>query len=588
MTHPDTPTPEATGTPAASLPVTVWAPDAEAVTAVLPGRDDARIALEPGADGTWTFALPPETDPLRAAAGGTPRPDPRSARQPYGVHGASRTFDASAHPWRDASWRGGRVLGGVIYEIHVGTFTPQGTLDAAIGRLDHLATLGVDAVELMPVVPFPGDRGWGYDGVALYAVHEAYGGPAALQRFVDAAHTRGIAVVLDVVYNHFGPAGNYAPVFGPYFTDKHHTPWGSAINLDDEGAEGVRAFIVDNALRWLRDFHLDALRLDAVHALVDDSPRHILAELADAVTALEAELGLPKTLIAESDENQVATITPTADGGKGMDGQWADDIHHALHAWLTGETFGYYVDFGSEETLQQAFDRVFVHDGCYSTFRGQPWGAPVPDDVERSRFVTFTQDHDQVGNRGLGDRPAATLGPEQVAAGAALLLLSPFTPMLFQGEEWGTTTPFLFFTDHEPELGAAVTAGRRSEFAGHGWDALYGAEPQIPDPQAPDSFTASKLDWDERTAPAHAPILAWYRAMIRLRNEHLERPGLESSTDHGTGWFRLRHGPLTVIAAPHGDVELAVPGTVVASFGHVSATGDLIALRAPSVAVVLE
>ena len=264
MTHPDTPTPEATGTPAASLPVTVWAPDAEAVTAVLPGRDDARIALEPGADGTWTFALPPETDYLLAVDGGTPRPDPRSARQPYGVHGASRTFDASAHPWRDASWRGGRVLGGVIYEIHVGTFTPQGTLDAAIGRLDHLATLGVDAVELMPVVPFPGDRGWGYDGVALYAVHEAYGGPAALQRFVDAAHARGIAVVLDVVYNHFGPAGNYAPVFGPYFTDKHHTPWGSAINLDDEGAEGVRAFIVDNALRWLRDFHLDALRLDAV------------------------------------------------------------------------------------------------------------------------------------------------------------------------------------------------------------------------------------------------------------------------------------------------------------------------------------
>ncbi|WP_246227007.1 malto-oligosyltrehalose trehalohydrolase [Propioniciclava coleopterorum] len=465
---------------------------------------------------------------------------------------------------------------------------PEGTLDAAIGRLDYLATLGVDAVELMPVVPFPGDRGWGYDGVSLYAVHEAYGGPAALQRFVDAAHAHGLAVVLDVVYNHFGPAGNYAPVFGPYFTDKHHTPWGKAINLDDAGADGVRAFIVDNAIRWLRDFHLDALRLDAVHALVDDSPRHILAELADAVTALEAETGLPRTLIAESDENQIATITPTADGGRGMDGQWADDIHHALHAWLTGETFGYYVDFGSEETLQRAFDRVFVHDGGYSTFRGRDWGAPVPDDVERSRFVTFTQDHDQVGNRGLGDRPAATLSPEQVAAGAALLLLSPFTPMLFQGEEWGTTTPFLFFTDHEPELGAAVTKGRQSEFAGHGWEALYGPDPQIPDPQSPDTFAASKLDWDELTTPEHAPMLAWYRTLMRLRNAHLERPGLESSTAHGPGWFRLQHGPLTVIAAPHADTEAPLRGTLVAAFGDVSATADVIRLSTPSVAVVLE
>ncbi len=573
---------------APGLPIVVWAPDATRVEAVLPGRDDERVPLTPGEGGTWSFALPADTDYLLAVDGGTPRPDPRSPRQPHGVHGASRTFDTSAHAWRDGAWDGGTVLGGVIYELHVGTFTPGGTLDSAIERLDHLTALGVDTVELMPVVPFPGDRGWGYDGVSLYAVHEAYGGPAALQRFVDAAHARGLAVCLDVVYNHFGPSGNYAPLFGPYFTDKHHTPWGKAINLDDAGSEGVRAFIVDNALRWLRDFHLDALRLDAVHALVDDSPRHILAELADAVADYTEQTGRPATLIAESDENQVATITPTAEGGKGLDGQWADDVHHALHAWLTGERFGYYVDFGTEETLRKAFEQVFVHDGGFSTFRDRDWGAPVPDDVERSRFVTFTQDHDQVGNRGLGDRPAARLEPEQVAAGAALLLLSPFTPMLFQGEEWGTTTPFLFFTDHEAELGAAVTQGRRTEFAGHGWAELYGEDAVIPDPQSADTLAASRLDWDERTDPRHARMLAWFRTMIRLRHEHLGRPGQETRTAHGPGWFRLSNGPLTVVAAPHGDAEAPLTGTVVAAFGQVTATADAISLRAPSVAVILE
>lgn len=571
-----------------ALPLEVWAPDAQTLTAVLPGRGNQRVELTRGERGTWHTILPPDTDYLLAVDGGTPRPDPRSPRQPHGVHGPSRTFDTAAHRWRDTAWDGGRVLGGVIYELHVGTFTPEGTLDAAARRLDYLATLGVDAVELMPVVPFPGDRGWGYDGVSLYAVHEAYGGPAALQRFVDAAHARGLAVVLDVVYNHFGPAGNYAPVFGPYFTEKHHTPWGAAINLDDEGADGVRAFIIDNAIRWLREFHVDGLRLDAVHALVDDSPQHILAELSDAVAAYSESSGRATTLIAESDENQVTTITPTAAGGKGMDGQWADDIHHALHAWLTGETYGYYVDFGTEETLAHAFGRVFVHDGRYSTFRGQEWGAPVPDEVERDRFVTFTQDHDQVGNRGLGDRPAATLTPGQLAAGAALLLLSPFTPMLFQGEEWGTKTPFLFFTDHEPELGAAVTKGRREEFADHGWEQVYGSEPTIPNPQEQDTFTASKLDWDELVSPVHSPLLAWYRTMMRLRNEHLEQPGLTTQTDFGPGWFRLTHGPLTVIAAPHADASAPLTGTVVAAFGNVSATSSAITLKGPSVAVCLQ
>lgn len=574
------------------LPITVWAPTATTLRAVLPGAgpggEDARLPLTRDDVGVWHGELPADTDYLFAVDDQAPRPDPRSPRQPHGIHGPSRTFDAGAFAWTDAGWRGRDVLGGVLYEIHVGTFTPEGTLDAAIGRLDYLATLGIDTVELMPIVPFPGDRGWGYDGVSLYAVHEAYGGPAALQRFVDAAHARGLAVCLDVVYNHFGPDGNYAPVFGPYFTDKHSTPWGSAINLDDEHADGVRAFIVDNAVRWLRDFHVDALRLDAVHALVDDSPRHILAELSDAVAAFTQASGRVATLIAESDENQVTTITPTADGGRGMDGQWADDVHHALHAWLTGERFGYYVDFGSEETLAHAFEHVFVHDGTFSTFRNRTWGAPVPDDVERTRFVVFDQNHDQVGNRGLGDRPSARLAPAQVAGGAALLLLSPFTPLLFQGEEWGTQRPFLFFTDHSAELGAAVTRGRRAEFATHGWAELYGPDTTIPDPQALDTFAASRLDWDEPTSPAHAPLLGWYRTLLRLRREHLGEARQEFSTAHGTGWFSFRNGPLRVTVAAHADTTVPAAGSLVAAFGSVEQAPGAIRLICPAVAVTLE
>lgn len=575
-----------------TLPLAVWAPTATTLRAVLPaGKDDgpdAWVSLTRDDAGVWHGELPADTDYLFAVDDQAPRPDPRSPRQPHGIHGPSRTFDAGAFAWTDAGWRGRDVLGGVLYEIHVGTFTPEGTLDAAIGRLDYLATLGIDTVELMPIVPFPGDRGWGYDGVSLYAVHEAYGGPAALQRFVDAAHARGLAVCLDVVYNHFGPDGNYAPVFGPYFTDKHSTPWGSAINLDDEHADGVRAFIVDNAVRWLRDFHVDALRLDAVHALVDDSPRHILAELSDAVAAFTQASGRVATLIAESDENQVTTITPTADGGRGMDGQWADDVHHALHAWLTGERFGYYVDFGSEETLAHAFEHVFVHDGTFSTFRNRTWGAPVPDDVERTRFVVFDQNHDQVGNRGLGDRPSARLAPAQVAGGAALLLLSPFTPLLFQGEEWGTQRPFLFFTDHSAELGAAVTRGRRAEFATHGWAELYGPDTTIPDPQALDTFAASRLDWDEPTSPAHAPLLGWYRTLLRLRREHLGEARQEFSTAHGPGWFSFRNGPLRVTVAAHADTTVPAAGSLVAAFGSVEQAPGAIRLICPAVAVTLE
>ncbi|MFV0452335.1 MAG: malto-oligosyltrehalose trehalohydrolase [Propioniciclava sp.] len=582
--------PSATGRSAGGVEVRLWAPLASAASVHV---EDTVLPLTPSENGTWVIDLGLDIDYLLSVDGGEPRPDPRSARQPRGVHGPSRTFDATAFAWTDTAWEGREVLGGVFYELHVGTFTDHGTLDAAITRLDHLVALGVDTVELMPLAPFPGERGWGYDGVAWYAVHEAYGGPAALQRFVDAAHGHGIAVCLDVVYNHFGPAGNYTGVFGQYLTDKHHTPWGSAINLDDAHHDGVRAFIIDNACRWIRDFHIDALRLDAVHALVDDSPRHLLAELSEAVAALEPELGRPATLIAESDLNQPSMIEPTSRGGRGMDGQWADDVHHALHAWLTGERFGYYDDFGSPKTLEKAFTGVFVHDGTWSSFRNQPWGAPVPDAVDRRRFVTFTQNHDQVGNRGLGDRPDLRLTPGAVAAGAALLLLSPFTPLLFQGQEWGTHRRFQFFTDHDPELGRLVTEGRAREFADFGWDDIYGPDAVIPDPQSPATFAVSVLDWDEAGRAGHSEILAWHRRLIALRRRHLPgagRPvagtgaevGLAATPDTAV----MTYGPLSVLVALRSPSSFTRSGALVATFGDAHRDGDRVVLGADSVAVL--
>jgi maltooligosyltrehalose trehalohydrolase len=533
-----------TVTSMSTLPIRVWAPNAGSVEAVVEGTT---LPLTSEPDGWWVHApgLPPGTDYAFLLDGAGPYPDPRSAHQPHGVHGPSRTFDPAQHTWQDADWQGVDVLGSVIYELHIGTFTPEGTLDSAIERLDHLAELGVDIVELMPVAAFPGDRGWGYDGVGLYAVHDAYGGPAALQRFVDAAHARGLGVALDVVDNHLGPTGNYLSTFGPYFTDAHHTPWGAAVNLDQPGSEHVRAFIIDKALRWFRDFHVDALRLDAVHELRDDSPTHVLAELSAATAQLAEELGRPLGLIAESDLNDVTMVTPVAEGGRGMTAQWADDVHHAFHAFLTGERHGYYTDFGSWETLLDALQQVFVHNGTFSSFRGKVWGAPVPDAVDRRRFVISTSTHDQVGNRGLGDRPTERLTAGQSAIAAALLLTTPFTPMLFMGEEWAARTPFQFFTDFDdPDLAQAVREGRAREFGEHGWDEIYGSDAEAPDPQAASTFENSRLDWDEHTQPDHARHLAWVKALIALRRL---RPDLRSgdtsslrvTADPAAGWLIL-------------------------------------------------
>ncbi|WP_029287000.1 malto-oligosyltrehalose trehalohydrolase [Cellulomonas sp. HZM] len=487
----------------------VWAPDASSVTLVL-GDSHVQMAR----DGAWWSGpeLTHGTDYAFSVDEGPARPDPRSAWQPHGVHGPSRVFDPDVHVWR-STWGGIDVLGKVLYELHVGTFTPEGTLVAAADRLDELVHLGVDVVELMPLAPFDGDRGWGYDGVGPYGVHQAYGGPAALQHFVDTAHGLGLGVCLDVVHNHLGPSGNYLSTFGPYFTDRHRTPWGDAVNLDGPGSDEVRRWLIGSALRWFSDFRVDALRLDAVHELHDDSPVHVLAELSDAVASLSSDAGRPLSLVAETDLNDVVSITPTSAGGWGMSAQWADDVHHALHALLTGEQHGYYVDFGTPAALRTVMRGAFLHTGGWSTFRASDWGRPVPAGTDGHRFVVSDQNHDQVGNRATGDRPSAALDPDRLAASAALLLLSPFTPMLFMGEEWGATTPWAFFTSYESdELADAVRTGRAAEFSGHDWGAVT-----VPDPQARSTFSSSMLDRTEAGRRPHARMLEWYRSLVALR-----------------------------------------------------------------------
>lgn len=447
------------------------------------------------------------------------RPDPRSRRQPDGVHGLSRTFDPGAHKWGDAAWTGRQLPGALIYELHVGTFTPEGTLDAAIGKLDHLVSIGVDLVEILPVNAFNGTHNWGYDGVLWYAVHEGYGGPAAYQRFVDACHQRGLGVIQDVVYNHLGPSGNYLPLFGPYFSQGRANTWGTSINLDGPDSAEVRAYILDNAAMWLRDYHVDGLRLDAVHALVDHTAVHLLEEMAIEIAALSAQVGRPLTLIAESDLNDAKLVMPREANGYGLDAQWDDDIHHVLHVALTGETAGYYADFGSMEAIAKVFTEAFFHNGTYSSFRGRVHGRPVDRRVTPNwRFVGCLQNHDQIGNRAAGDRLSASLDRRLLAVGATLLFTGPFTPMLFMGEEWAASTPWQFFTSHpEPDLGKATADGRIAEFAQMGWD-----RSAVPDPQDEATFLRSKLRWDERSEGDHAAMLTVYRQLARLRRDRPE------------------------------------------------------------------
>ena len=568
----------------------VWAPFAHTVDLATwpsgwtPGAPPSIEPLCKGSGGWWIGEAPaPGSDYAFLVDGEGPFPDPRSPWQPHGVHSPSRTFDTRAFAWSDGAFAGVDARGAVHYELHVGTFTPEGTLDAAAADLARLARIGVTMVELMPLAAFPGERGWGYDGVAPFAVHDAYGGPAALQRFVDAAHGHGIGVCLDVVFNHLGPDGNYLARFGPYFTDRYETPWGWAVNLDSELSEGMRGLIVDACLRWFDEFHVDALRLDAVHELHDHSPLHILAELSSRTAALRESVGRPLSLIAESDRNDPRTVTKRSRGGLGLTAQWADDVHHALHAYLTGERHGYYCDFGSIDTLNKAFTSVFVHDGSFSTFRGTTWGAPVDPTTERNRFVVFASNHDQVGNRALGDRPAAALSSGASAAALALVLLGPFTPMLFMGEEFGATTPFQYFTDHEPQLGAAVTKGRTDEFARHGWEALYGEGFHVPDPQAPSTFAASRID---RSA-ANPAIAEWFDAVMSLRG-HTLRDGAwllqpVAVTERAPRQLTMT-GPVTV-HANLSDEDVRYEGHYNAVFGRATIDCDGFVLHPDSVAL---
>jgi maltooligosyltrehalose trehalohydrolase len=524
----------------------VWAPKAGKVTL---HSNDQVLAMTQDAGGWWHVDAPfmhHGVDYAFAVDGNGPFPDPRSFWQPNGIHGFSRWVDHSVFEWTDAGWQQPPLGSAVIYELHLGTFTSEGTCEAAVGRLDHLVTLGITHVELMPVAQFSGDRGWGYDGVDLYAPHQAYGGPEGLKRLVDACHQRGLAVLLDVVYNHLGPAGNYLNQFGPYFTDRYVTPWGEAVNFDEQDSHEVRQFFIDNAVMWLKDYHFDGLRIDAVHAILDTSAIHFLEALANAVKKLETALGRHLVLIAESDLNAPRVIRSPAVGGYGIDAQWNEDFHHALHAVLTGENQGYYQDFGTLAQLAKVLTRGLAYDGCYSAYRRRCHGRPATG-ISGTRFVGCLQNHDQVGNRALGERTSRLLSPGLLKIGAALVMTSSFVPMLFQGEEWGASTPFLYFTDHrEPELGEAVKRGRRKEFAAFGWESE-----EIPDPQDEETFAQSRLNWEERQEENSRHMLAWHQSLIALRRRLScltdgETEQVSVIFDETERWLTMTRGPVLV------------------------------------------
>ncbi|WP_433826303.1 malto-oligosyltrehalose trehalohydrolase [Actinoplanes sp. CA-015351] len=568
----------------------VWAPE-KTPRLLVAGEERA---MEAGESGWWRLDVPgagPGDDyAFLLPDFPTPLPDPRSPWQPDGVHGPSRVYDHAEFAWTDQGWSGRQLPGSVLYELHIGTFTPEGTFDAAVERLDHLVELGVDLVELLPVNAFNGTYNWGYDGVCWYAPQETYGGPDGLKRFVDAAHAKGLGVVLDVVYNHFGPSGAYAPMFAPYLSTGSNT-WGSSLNLDGPESDSVRRYIADSVLMWLRDYHVDGLRLDAVHALHDEGAVHLLELLAVEVESLAAHVRRPLTLIAESDLNDAKLITPREAGGYGLHAQWDDDVHHALHALLTGERQGYYGDFGSLDCLRTVLEGAFFHAGTWSSFRGRRHGRPV--DRQRTaghRFVAFLQNHDQIGNRAIGDRLTASLSPGLLKVGATLLLTSPFTPMLFMGEEWAATSPWQFFTSHpEPDLAAAVQTGRRREFARHGWD-----EADVPDPQDPATFERSKLDWSEPEKPGHAEILDLYKRLIKVRRAvpDLTDPWLSDvEVWHGDQHVVIRRGSYVVVANLAGveqtvSVRSPVRSVLFTTEPGVVVQRDRLVLPAESAAVV--
>lgn len=504
----------------------VWAPNPKKIQLYLPERDKlfSLAAIEHGYHRTTVSSLPAGTRYSYRLDDGRDLPDPSSRFQPEGVHRASALVDTSAFQWTDQSWQGRPLAGSIFYELHVGAYTKEGTFDALIPHLPELSRFGVTTIELMPIAQFPGARNWGYDGVYPFAAQNSYGGPDAFRRFVDASHACGLAVALDVVYNHLGPEGNYLGAFGPYFTDRYRTPWGQAINYDGEDSDEVRRFFIESALYWLDTCHVDALRLDAVRQIFDFGARHFLAELKLEVVDLASRSGREIQLIAESDMNDARVLRDFSLGGYGLDGQWSDDFHHSVHALLTKEERGYYSDFGGIAPLASTLRNNWAYSGQYSQFRQRRHGNSA-EGLDPSRFLVFNQNHDQVGNRAAGDRLGALVDFESVKLAAGITLLSPFTPLLFMGEEYGEPAPFQYFTSHgDPELVEAVRRGRRDEFAAFGWHAT------VPDPQAEETYLRSHLDSSARNAAPHNVLYRFYIELIRLRNEF----GLADASSHAT------------------------------------------------------
>jgi len=496
---------------------TLWAPHRQQVSVEILAPQSQHLPLEPAPGGYWqgiADSVPPGSAYQILLDRDPRRPDPASHYQPQGVHAPSVVVDHNAFAWTDGAWTGVPLTDYVIYELHVGTFTAKGSFDAIIPRLAELKDLGITAIELMPVAQFPGDRNWGYDGVYPFAVQHSYGGPEGLKRLVDACHQQGLAVVLDVVYNHFGPEGNYTADFGPYFTDTYRTPWGAAINFDGSHSPGVRQFVIANALHWFCHYHIDALRLDAIHAIYDFGAKHILAELQQATQALSQQQGRPYYLIAESDLNDVRVIHSPQRGGYGLAAQWSDDFHHCLHTLLTGEQSGYYEDFGQPQQLAKALQSGFVYDWAYSRHRRRYHGSDASD-CPPQQFVVCAQNHDQVGNRMLGERLSTLVGFEALKLAAATTVLSPYIPLIFMGEEYGETAPFLYFVSHgDADLIEAVRQGRRREFE------AFHLQGDPPDAASPKTLQQSTLNWQQRRHDHHGVLWRFYQQVLQLRSHH--------------------------------------------------------------------
>ncbi|HTZ61015.1 MAG TPA: malto-oligosyltrehalose trehalohydrolase [Acidobacteriaceae bacterium] len=569
----------------------VWAPRAQTLEVKIGNK---KYPLAPKQRGWWAAEVKeagPGTDYAFVIDGHEPAlPDPRTQWQPRSVHSESRLVDHSAFRWSDAGWQAPPLSSGLLYELHLGTFTPESTLKAAESRLDYLKDLGVTHLELMPIANFPGKRGWGYDGVDLYAIYNSYGQPDDLKHFVDRCHSKGLAVVLDVVYNHLGPEGNYLEKFGPYFTSSHSTPWGGAVNFEEAGSTEVRRYLIDNALMWFRDYHMDGLRLDAVHAFADRSAIHFLEQLSNEVRQLEAQMGKHFYLIAESDLNDPRIVKAEEAGGYGLDAQWSDDFHHALFAVISGERAGYYADFGSLAQLAKSLRHVFVYDGIYSEYRKRIHGRKVVG-LSGHRFIGFVQNHDQVGNRAQGERISHETGLGRAKVAAALVLTAPFIPMLFQGEEFGASAPFLYFTDYEdPELGRLISEGRKREFAAFGW-----APEEIPDPQDEKTFNQSRLNWDELASEPHASLLQWHKDLIQLRRSRRELTDGDLNAvhvrfDEEAQWLVLQRGRLRIacnLGQQPVEIEIGDPAQLLlASDPSIALSGANVRLGPDSVAVV--